>query len=235
MKRLLSCCQFVGFSGRFPFGLLVAPFSFPAVVKDVLQGTEAFTATYFYGILILSNSFEEHMIHFEKVPNLLAEAGMLINRKRCDFIKEHAKFIGHSVSAKCLKPLQSILEEIVAFRTPINEEQLRIFLGLAAYYRKFVRDFAIIVQLLYGLLGKRASYNWTDACDKAFHHLMHCLEHSNFLAYPDFVKPFVIITDACDYGIGYVLSQEENGDMKPIVFGGRTLTIAEHKYSMTDK
>ena len=220
---------------RLPFGLVGAPFSFAAVMKDVLQGTEAFTATYFDDILIFSNSLEEHMIHLEKVLTLLAEAGMLINRKKCDFIKEHVKFIGHSVSAKGLKPLQSKLEEIVAFRTPINVEQLRTFLGLAAYYRKFVKDFAVIAQPLYGLLRKQAGYNWTGACDRAFHHLQHCLEHSNFLAYPDFAKPFVIITDACDSGIGYVLSQEVNGDMKPIAFGGRTLTIAERKYSVTDK
>ena len=139
------------------------------------------------------------------------------------------------MSAKGLKPLQSKLEEIVAFRTPINVEQLRTFLGLAAYYQKFVKDFALIAQLLYGLLRKQACYNWTGACDKAFHHLKHCLEHSNCLAYPNFSKPFVIITDACDSGIGYVLSQEVNGDMKPIACGGRLLTVAEHKYSITDK
>ena len=118
---------------RLPFGLVGAPFSFGAVMKDVLQGTEAFTATYFDDILIFSNSLEEHMIHLERVLTLLAEAGMLINRKKCDFIKEHVNFIGHSVSAKGLKPLQSKLQEIISFRTPINVEQLRTFLSLAAY------------------------------------------------------------------------------------------------------
>ena len=220
---------------RLPFGRVGAPFSFAAAMKDVLQGTEAFTATYFDDILIFSNSLEEHMIQLENVLTILAEAGMQINRKKCDFIKENVEFIGHSVSAEGLKPLQSKLDEIVTFRTPYNVEQLRTFLGLAAYYRKFVKDFAIIAQPLYGLLRKQATYNWTDACDKAFHHLKHCLEHSDFLTYPDFTKPFVIITDACDSGIGYVLSQEVNGDMKPITFGGRTLTTAERKYSVTDK
>ena len=87
---------------------------------------------------------------------------MQINRKKCDFIKENVEFIGHSVSAEGLKPLQSKLDEIVTFRTPYNVEQLRTFLGLAAYYRKFVKDFAIIAQPLYGLWWKLKNYGKRD-------------------------------------------------------------------------
>eukprot|EP00795_Rhopilema_esculentum_P008901 gene8901-16529_t len=172
---------------RMPFGLVGAPYSFAATMTDILKGTEDYVACYFDDILIFSNDIKSHFEHLTHVLNKLASAGMKINQRKCDFVKQEVEFVGHRVSKQGV------------------------------------------------LLRKRSQFEWTESCQEAFQLIKQRLENVGFLCYPQFEKPFVLAIDACDNGLGYVLSQEVNGTLKPLQFGGRVLTRAERRYSVTDK
>ena len=220
---------------RMPFGLVGAPYSFAATMTDILKGTEDYVACYFDDILIFSNDIKSHFEHLTHVLNKLASAGMKINQRKCDFVKQEVEFVGHRVSKQGVSPVERKLKDIIDFKEPINTDQLRSFLGLAGFYKKFVENFAMIAEPLYSLLRKRSQFEWTESCQEAFQLIKQRLENVGFLCYPQFEKPFVLATDACDNGLGYVLSQEVNGTLKPLQFGGRVLTQAERRYSVTDK
>ncbi len=118
---------------------------------------------------------------------------------------------------------------------PIILKELRSFIGLAAYYRRFIRYFAEIAALLYRLLEKGATFIWTGECNTAFTTLKQKLMSAPVLAYPRTNDGFILDTDASERGIGAVLSQTQDGVERVIAYGSRTLTKTERKYCVTRK
>ena len=176
-----------------------------------------------------------HDKHFSEVLKHLSECGLQINYRKCVFAKSEIPFVGYILSEFGARPVASKVHDIVDFKSPTSVDSLRTFLGMASYYRKFVECFAIKAVPLYALLKKGADFLWSEDCEKAFVYIKEQLSNAKILCHPDFSKPFALQTYASNEGIGFVLSQEKDGMMQPIQFGGRVLKETESRYSVTDK
>ncbi len=218
-----------------PFGLSGAAFSLSAALGFVLKDCKEFACAYYDDIVVHSENMESHLQHLETVLNKLATYNLQVNFAKCEFVKGLVNFVGLEVTKEGVRAKQAKIEEIVCMQPPKNKDELRTFLGMAGFYRRFVDNFSKISAPLFDLLKSRVDFVWTNDCTQAFNQLKDCLSSKNLLVYPDTNKPLVIQTDASEKAIGFVLAQEEQGQLRPIQFGGRVLTDTERKYSVTDK
>ena len=220
---------------RMPFGLIGAPYSLSAGMDYALTGCKTFAQGYYDDIIVYSKDLETHMVHVGRVLSCLAECGLQINYKKCEFVRQQVSFVGHILSGNGVRPAAQKVSDIINFPPPSDINSLRSFLGMASFYRKFVEKFSVIAMPLYSLLKKGATFSWSDQCKQAFDYIKEKLSNSNILVFPDFAKPFALQTDASNDGLGFVLSQEHNSIMKPVLFGGRLLSETERRYAVTDK
>ena len=185
---------------------------------------------FFDDILIYSKTLEEHVEHIRQVFHLLAKDKWLLKRSKCQFARQSIAYLGHVISAEGVATDPSKIQSIHSWPTPTDAKQLRSFLGLAGYYRKFVRHFAILARPLTDLLKKGTMFLWTSVHDGAFTSLKNALVTAPVLALPDFSRPFQIQTDASDMGVGVVLLQ----DGHPLAFiskalGPRTRSLSTYE------
>ncbi len=144
------------------------------------------------------------------------------------------EFLGHVVDGEGTHMVDSKINAVKHFPIPQNVENVRSFLGLAGYYRVFVRNSASIASVLRRLLIKDVPFIWQDAQRKAFESLKHVLTHTPALTFPDYKKPFILCTDASSLGVGAVLMQaSESQQPHVILYASRVLNSAESKYSVT--
>jgi hypothetical protein len=165
---------------------------------------------FFDDILIYSATFEEHLIHIRSVFELLAKDQWKIKLSKCSFAQRSIHYLGHVISGAGVATDPQKVEAIANWPTPKNSKELRSFLGLAGYYRKFVRYFGVIAKPLTELLKKNVLFIWTSAHDNSFKALQSALCNSPVLQLPDFSKPFSIETDASGTGVGAVLLQDNH-------------------------
>ena len=119
---------------------------------------------------------------------------------------------------------------------PASQKEVRQFVGLVSYYRRFIQNFATIAKPLHRLTEKNAHFKWTSQCQAAFELLKQCLITAPVLTYPNYRKPFILDTDASDTGIGAVLSQiDDNSREQVIAYASRTLSKPERRYCVTRK
>lgn len=150
---------------------------------------------------------------------LLQEHGLKVKRAKCSFARPKLRYLGHEISGEGVRTDDRNITAVQNWPVPHNVKEVRGFLGLAGYYRKFVHGFAITSRPLTDLLKKGVVFRWTELEDGAFRALQHALVTAPVLALPDFTKTFELETDASDLGIGAVLSQEKH----PIGFLSRAL------------
>lgn len=175
---------------------------------------------FFDDILVYSTSYEEHLQHLHKVLSLLAKEQWVVKLKKCQFAKQEIHYLGHILSGKGVQTDPSKVTAVSQWPTPTVRE-LRRFLGLAGFYRKFVRNFAIIAKPLTNLLKKQVLHVLTQDHQVAFDTFKHALCSAPVLGIPDFAKPFAIETDACQTGVGAVLLQ--NGH--PLAYVSKPLGV----------
>jgi len=219
-----------------PFGLTNAPASFQREMNRILLpliGECLFV--YIDDIVIYSRNIKEHMEYLRQVFEIFSKYNLSINLQKCQFFKKEVEVLGHVLTAEGLKTSPNKVQNIALWERPTNINQLRSFLGLASYYRKFIANFSIRASPLFKLLKKNSKFIWDDKCNDAFEDLRQCLLKDPILVYPDFNKPFIIRTDASTKGIGGVILQEEEDGMEhPISCVSRSLKPAEENYSITD-
>lgn len=151
------------------------------------------------------------------------------------FIKQEVRYLGHTVTPAGLKPNDDQLLAVKQYQTPKNVKGLRQFLGLASYYHRFIKQFAKIAHPLHALTCKGTEFVWTEECQTAFDNLKARLVTAPVLAFPNFEKNFILETDASIKGLGAVLSQQqEDGQIHPVAFASRALSLQEKNYSVTD-
>ena len=144
-------------------------------------------------------------------------------------------FLGHIVDHQGVRTDPDKVEKVKSYPRPENLTQLRGFLGLASYYRRFIKDFARIAAPLHKLLKKNVAYCWTLEQQAAFSHLKECLITSPILVYPDWTKRFVLFTDASTFALGAVLAQRDEDDQEHVVaYASRSLLPAEKNYTATE-
>ena len=192
---------------RCPFGLSQAPAYFQRLVHEVLKGI-TFAFGYLDDILIFSPDNKTHLEHLELVFQRLREADLKLKASKCNFFKKHIQYLGHLVSGEGIEPLPEKLEAVRKMPPPTTPKEVRQFLGLVGYYRKFVPKFADIARPLTNLTKLDVPYEWTTRCQEAFEFLKQMLLKEPILKYPDPSKPYTLFTDASKFAWACVLTQE---------------------------
>lgn len=174
-------------------------------------------------------SFEIHLLNLRRVFQRVRDARLKLKPEKCKFAHPQVKFLGHVVSEDGLSTDPEKLEKIKNWPIPKSVPELRSFLGLGSYYRRFVQGFAKVACPLNRLLEKR-DWRWTQECDSAFAQLKSNLCASPILAYPNFKEKFLLDCDASEGGVGVVLSQlDVQGGEHPIAFYSRSLSKPERR------
>ena len=217
-----------------PFGLCNAPSTFERLMEVVLRGLQwNVCLIYLDDVIIYSKGFDEHLDRLSRVLHALKGAGLKLKPKKCILARPEVTYLGHIVSSTGIATDPTKTQRVREWPTPCNLTDVRSFLGICSYYRKFIVNFAHIAEPLHRLTKKNVKFIWTDECSQAFEALKHKLTTSPVLAYPNFDLPFVLDTYASDRGIGAVLSQVQDGKEQVIAYASRTLSKAERRYSVT--
>ena len=221
---------------RMPFGLTNAPATFQYLMSKILKSVLNKTAfVYLDDILVISKTFDEHVKHINEVMTLLLQAGLKINWKKSFFLRAHTEFLGFKVGGSNIQVSEKKVESIVNFPRPNTLKQLRGFLGMSGFYRRFVPDYATKAAPLTKLLHKDVPFTWEDEQEKAFDIIKQHLIEPVLLYCPDFDKPFEIQSDASNVGVGGVILQRINDKEHVVAYTSRTLNKAERNYSTTEK
>ena len=189
-----------------PFGLAQAPAYFQLLMNKVLKGLK-FAMTYLDDIIIFSQDELQHLEHLEIVFSHLWEAGLKMKHSKCDFFKSEIHYLGHLISPEGISLLPNKLDSIRHMSVPNSAKEIKQFLGLTGYYRKFVPRFAHISRPLTTLTKKDTKFEWTSACQKSLKLLKEALCGEPVLKYADTSKPYTLYTDAGKYGWAGVLTQ----------------------------
>ena len=189
-----------------PFGLAQAPTYFQLFINKVLKGLK-FAMMYLDDIIIFSQDELQHLEHLEIVFSCLWEAGLKMKCSKCDFFKSEIHYLGHLISPEGISPLPNKLDSIKHMPVPNSAKEIKQFLGLTGYYRKFVPRFADISRPLTTLMKKDVKFEWTAACQKSFELLKEALCGEPVLKYADTSKPYTLYTDASKFGWAGVLTQ----------------------------
>ena len=221
---------------RLPFGLKNAPSHFSRQMVAVLANLiNSSVLVYLDDLIILGATPQEHADNLILVIDMLSKHNLKINLKKCSFFQTSVDFLGHKVGSQGIKPLFDKVQAIKDFSRPRNPKEVRSFLGLVGYYRKFIKDFAKISRLL-DALRKAEKFEWTPEADAAFEELRQKLTEEDILVYPKFDRPFLVTCDASGTALGGFVSQlDDQGRERPITFCSRALKGAEKNYSALDR
>ena len=220
-----------------PFGLHSAPATFQRMINHVLRDCWSFARAYIDDIVVFSGSWEEHLTHLHKVLHCLEVANLTIKMSKCQFGRVEVHYLGHVIGGGEVRPDPEKLSAVRDYPTPISKKQVRAFLGLAGYYRRFVPHFSTIAEPLTELTKSRNPdrVKWTDDCEVAFCKLKEILVAPPVLKVVEPDKPYVLQTDASELGLGAVLSQVKDGEEHPVAFASRKLLPREKNYSVIEK
>lgn len=224
---------------RMPFGLKNSAQTFQRFMDEVLRGLP-FCFTYIDDVLIASPDAATHHQHLEQVFNRLQDYGIQVNADKSELGATSLNFLGHTVSATGITPLQSRCESIQQFPKPSTQRQLKEFLGMINYYNRFIPNCSLLLQPLYAMIkpckrGQSITLIWTPAADAAFIAAKDALSEVSTLSFPTPDADTSISTDASGTGVGAVLQQYVNGGWKPIAFFSKKFNKAETKYSAFDR
>lgn len=222
---------------RMPFGLKNAPATFQRAMNSILHGLIGnICYVYLDDIIIFGSSLENHLDNIQTVFERLTKNNLKIQLDKCEFLKRETEFLGHVITPEGIKPNPDKVKQILNWALPKTQKQIKQFLGLTGYYRRFIKDYAKLCRPMSKYLKKSAKLNCNDQeYMKAFELLKKIISSDQVLAYPHFDKPFIVTTDASNYALGAVLSQIQDGVERPIAFASRTLNSAEENYSTTEK
>ena len=162
---------------------------------------------YLDDIIIFSKNEADHIKHIETIFQKLKAAGLKLKESKCDFFKREMHYLGHLISVDRIQPLPEKLDSICDMPKLRSPKEIKQFLGLTGYYRKFIPRFSDISRPLTKLLAHDCEFNWDNTCDISFQMLKDALCSALILKYPDISKPYTLYTDASKYGWAGVLTQ----------------------------
>ena len=208
------------------------------MIDRLVDGLRDHLAAYLDDLVVFSSTWEDHLRQVREILQRLRQAGLTAKPGKCQFGMETCTYLGHIVGNGVVKPETSKIGAVESFAVPQTKRQVRAFLGLTGYYRKFIPNYAETAAPLTDLTKKNApnSVNWTQSCQTAFEQLKRLLCSTPILSSPDFTRRFILQTDASDIAIGAVLSQrDEEGNDHPVAYFSRKLLPREVRYSTVEK
>ena len=220
-----------------PYGLCNAGASYQRLMDICLSGLPAErTLAYMDDIAIFSRTFDEHLKDIEAVFGRLRSTGITLKQSKCAFAKESVEFLGYELSMAGIKPQTRLTDAIRDFERPTTKKDLKRFLGLAGFYRNFIKDFAEISKPLNNLTSDQVVYQWDPSCERAFTSLKNELCSEPTLAFPRCGEQFIVEVDASDVAVGGVLSQvQSDNSIHPVAYFSNTLSKCQQKWSTHSK
>ena len=221
---------------RLPFGLAVAPAIFQHFVDDLLGSLRPYKVeAYLDDFLLKGETWSAFLQNAQDLFEKCKKHHVQFKPQKCDMGLKELAFLGYLISMEGIRPIPLKTLPVQMFKIPSTRKQLKSFLGMAGYYRKFVKDYASKAAILHGLDRNDITFTWTPAHQEAFDLLKNEICEATLLAHPDYSKTFIIDCDASNIGLGAVLSQPgEEKKEKPISFASRKLTGAEIKWGATE-
>ena len=221
---------------QLPFGLCNAPATFSRLMDRTLTGLAWNICLYYLDdIIVFAKTWEEHLERLKVVFQRLREANLKLGSAKCNLAQKEVSFLGYKVTSSGLEPDTRLMEAISKISPPTSVTEVRSFLGLIGYYRRFIKSFSDKAAPLNRLLHKDHPWEWTTQCQEAFELLKKEILKKPVSAFPDFQKPFRLYTDASNIGLGAILAQNRDGKECIICCASRTLNQAETNYSATKK
>ena len=180
----------------------------------------------------------EHLTHLRAIFESIRRAGLTVKARKCQLAMQECVYLGHIVGNGVVRPEISKIAAVQAFERPTSKKEVRVFLGLTGYYRKFIPNYASVSAPLSDLTRKNrpSKVEWSTDCEEAFQKLKYLLCTDPVLHSPDFSKEFVVQTDESDRGVGAVLSQlDDNGQDHPVAYFSKKLLPREEHYATVEK
>ena len=220
-----------------PFGLVNAPATFSRVMRTLLRGMSNVT-NYLDDILVHTYSWDDHLVALSELFRRLRAAGLTARPSKCQLGCTRIEFLGHVVEEGKIRPMTDKVEKVRNAPKPETKKQLRSFLGLAGYYRRFIPNFASKASPLTDKTkGKEPNrIQWSEKEEEAFRTLKESLSEAPILCLPDVQQEFIARTDASSTGLGAVLLQRNEEGMKlPVAYASRKLLPRERNYSTIER
>ncbi|XP_062374552.1 uncharacterized protein LOC134062534 isoform X1 [Sardina pilchardus] len=217
-----------------PFGLCNAPATFQRLMDRVLAGLQWETClVYLDDIIVLGRDVPEMLQRLGQVFDRLHHANLKLKPAKCCLFRRQVAYLGHIVSEEGVTTDPMKIQKVQEWPSPTSVPEVRQFIGLASYYRRFVQNFATIAEPLHNLTKKYARFQWTSECQEAFNKLKQLLTTTPVLGYPLDEGNMILDTDASDTGVGAVLSQLQQGRERVLAYGSRKLSKTEQNYCTT--
>ncbi|CAF1412274.1 unnamed protein product [Rotaria magnacalcarata] len=190
--------------------------------------------------MVFSKSFSDHLNHLARVFSALQDKNLLLNPLKCELAVQQINYLGHTITKNSIQPMNDKIEAILRIQEPRTLAQANRFLGSLGRYRKFLPKFAEIAAPIHSVTNltraNQRKFKWQPVQSKAFHQLKELLTTEPlFLHFPVDDLPLILTTDASDIGIGGVLQQEANGQLRNLYYHSQVITPCQRKYSTIEK
>lgn len=220
-----------------PMGLCHSPTVFQRLMQKVLGKLQYKTLAIFLDdVLVASESIDDHLKDLENVFGSLKEANLKLHPSKCHFFKDNISFLGYKIDKRGLQPDEKKVETVKNYPVPKCRRDVKAFLGLVGFYRRFISNFTEISLPLVELTKLKVSFKWSETANSAFENLKKRLLCPPILRHPNLNKNFIIFSDASNFSIGCTLAQEDELGLKyAIAYASRKLSQCEVNYNIFEK
>ena len=219
-----------------PFGLTNAPATFMQLMQQIFHPyLDQFVVIYLDDILVYSKTKEDHKKHLKIVLQLLRENQLYAKLNKCEIFMKQVSFLGHLITQDGIYMEQEKIKSIIDWPIPKSVTEVRSFLGLAGFYRKFIKNYSQMTSIINDLLQKNVPFVWTSKHTEAFETIKQAVVSAPVLKTPDSSLPFVVTVDASGYAVGASLSQDQGKGLQPIAFMSKKMLPAERNYPVHEQ
>ena len=222
-------------------GLCNATATFQRLLEKILKEfLNIFVMVYIDDIVIYSETYEQHVIHTKLVLSKLRQAGLKIKWEKCEWAMNEITYLGFIIGNGQIRPSELKTKALFHYTQPKTKKQIHRFVGLVNFYRNFIENYAEVAAPLIKALDKKAKFKWSDELNTSFNYLREYLTTEKgmgrgIMLLPDLTKIFKLECDACNYGIGALLTQNLNGEWLPTGYYSKRLNSTEIKYATNEK